>query len=131
MQAPIFKVQNDPRGPGCGGCRILNLRFSLASTTMGRKSISKKRAKQRRKRPLPAIPQKRKKQGIIATRLFTNSYAGLFCQKKVLSNPADFPIFIVNCTAWCRGKQDLPRGALGAKQETLTKNKQNNIGGTR
>jgi len=28
--------------------------------------------------------------------------------KKMLSNPPDFPIFIVNCTAWCRGKQDLP-----------------------
>jgi hypothetical protein len=63
--------------------------------------------------------------------LIINVLCGFFLQKKVLSNPPDFPIFIPNCTAWCRGKQDLTRGALGAKQETLTKSKPNNIGGTR
>jgi hypothetical protein len=57
----------------------------------------------------------------ITTCLFSSCYAGRFCQKKVLSNPADFPIFSVNCTAWCRGRQDLLRGALGAKQEKHNK----------
>ena len=47
----------------------------------------------------------------ITTCLFSNCYAGMFCQKKVLSNPPDFPIFSVNCTAWCRGRQDLLLGA--------------------
>jgi len=28
--------------------------------------------------------------------------------KKKLPNVPVFPIVIVNCTAWCRGKQDLP-----------------------
>ena len=52
-----------------------------------------------------------KKRGVITTCLFSICYADRFCQKKVLSNPPVFPMFIVNCTAWCRGRQDLLRGA--------------------
>jgi hypothetical protein len=77
--------------------------------------------------PSPTIPKTSKNHNMF----IINYLRSNFLQKKVLSNPQVFPIFILNCTAWCRGEQDSPRGALGAKQETLTKSKPNNIGGTR
>ena len=61
--------------------------------------------------PFASRPENGQKRGVITTCSFSSCYADRFCQKKVLSNPPVFPMFIVNCTAWCRGRQDLLLGA--------------------
>ncbi|MGA2852978.1 MAG: hypothetical protein ABSE90_02435 [Verrucomicrobiota bacterium] len=63
--------------------------------------------KSRRKCPLPSV-SKTKKIGQSHNTLVIKWLQDHVLQKKVLSNLPVFPIFIVNCTAWCRGKQGLP-----------------------
>jgi hypothetical protein len=82
-----------------------------------------KNPKRRRKH---SFPSSRKWAKIIqnCNILIPNGLRCPFLVKKYVVKPAGFSYVHCNCTAWCRGKQDLPRGALGAKQENITNKNQ-------